>query len=274
MLANIIEKQKEFQRAVNIPIDSLVDTDRNSMTETYLFLAIKEIIELSREFPSVANPWSKHNKRTDLQRIKEEFSDILMFLINIAIVWKLIPSEILDQLKKTQENNFLKIKTKKMDILNADILKVPNVISGIGQGNLSPDYIFVGQNPGKNITQGYKFWSNDDDGSSKVLLPILDELGIRDQSYFTNVVKCTTPDNQEPDQKLTEFYEEFLQKELEIILTGMSKKPILVTMGGWSSEALKKYTHVSIKHPSYVLRGGITREEYKTHVQKNITPLD
>lgn len=272
ILEKIIEKQKEFQEAVDIPINSLSDVDRNKMTETYLFLAIKEIIELSREFPSVANPWSKHNKISNIDRVREEFSDVLMFLINVAIVWKISPSEMLEQLVKTQENNFNKLKSKKMDMLNADILKIPNVVSGIGSGNLSPKYIFIGQNPGKSITQGYKFWSDENDGSSKILLPILDKLGIRNESYFTNLVKCTTPENSEPTDEQLRFYGDILWKELNILRIQSGKSKI-IAVGKWATEKLPMLGIIpdfSIFHPSYVLRGGMNNEEYFNYIKESL----
>lgn len=263
-LNRLIKRQKEFQKAVNLPIDSFVDSDRNRITEDYLFLTIKEIIELSREFPSMMNKWSKHNKVADPQRIKEEFSDILLFLINISIVWKLSPEEIMKQLIENQINNFNKLKLKKMDFLNTDILKVPGTISGIGQGNLNPKFIFIGQNPHTRITQGYKFWSVESDGSSQILLPILDDLNIKKDSYFTNVVKCTTTNNIEPTIEHVDFYMEFLRKELEILNMGNNNSIKIIAMGKWVDKilTLNKIEHSYIPHPSFVLRGGITRNEF------------
>lgn len=271
-LDRIIERQKEFQRGLGWPIDSVSEIDRNELSEKYVFKAIEELVELRREFPSVMNPWSKHQKPADLNRVKEEFSDVLFFLINLAIVWRFSPEDMLDILDKVQTNNFKKIKERKMSILNTDILKIPNRVSGVGGGSLFPEYVFIGQNPGQGITQGYVFWSNPEDGSSKVLLPALNKLGItRDMCYFTNVVKCTTPNNVEPDPQLTEFYKEFLVKELDILRFGNPHMKI-ITMGNWATDACPFYD-AQIKHPAYVLRGGMTHHEYDEHLDRIIKEL-
>lgn len=265
MINFIIEKQKEFQRLVGWPIDSNLESDRNEMSERYIFKLIEEAVELRREFPSAINPWSKHQKVANLDRVKEEFSDVVLFLINILIVWKFTPDEILEVITKTQDNNFKKIKERKMEMLNSDILKIPNRVSGIGSGNLSPKFVFVGQNPSKSITQGYKFWSDPEDGPSKVLLPILEELGIKlEDCYLTNIVKCTTPDNKKPDDDLTNFYLELFNQELDILKInnpGMN----VIAMGDWVKGHIPYYEE-AIDQPEVVLYG-TDIETYKDHVK-------
>ena len=263
-LQEILEQQRLFQRAVNIPIDSILEDDRNRMSETFLWLMTKEIVELSREIPSVANPWSKHQKIADIARIKEEFADVMLFLLNFALVWKFQLDDTLDILEKTQKANFVKIKTKKMAMLNADILKIPNRLSGTGQGSLSPKWVFVGQNPSKGITQGYKFWSDENDGSSQILLPLLRELGIED-CYFTNIVKCTTHDNKEPDEDLTKFYIEFYREEIKILQIANPDMKV-IALGKWA-EANIPWMDGAIKHPASVLYG-MSLENYREHVKE------
>ena len=94
-LLELIEKQREFQRAVGFPVDSILEQDRNEMSEKYTFKLIEEAVEMRREFPSAMNPWSKHQKAADLKRVREEYADVVLFLLNIAIVWKFTPDEIL-----------------------------------------------------------------------------------------------------------------------------------------------------------------------------------
>lgn len=264
-LNKTFELQKEFQRAVGFPIDSMAEADRNELSEKYIFKLIEEAIELRKEFPSAINPWSKKQKSADIERIQEEFSDVILFLINIAIVWGFSPGDILRMVQKTQINNFQKLKEKKMAILNSDILKIPNRISGIGSGSLSPKIVFIGQNPGKDITHGYRFWSNPEDGSSKVLLPTLERCGInREDCYFTNIVKCTTPENEKPSEELTKFYKEFLDREIEILKMGNPEIKV-ITLGLWAEQ---NYKHDgSIKHPATVLYGGLTSDQYETHLR-------
>lgn len=270
-LEQLVENQRLFQKGLGWPIDSVTEGDRNELSEKYVFKAIEELVELRREFPSVMNPWSKHQKSADLTRIKEEFSDVLMFLINIAIVWKFSLEDVLDNLESTQKNNFKKIKERKMAVLNTDILKIPNRVSGIGDGNLNAKYVFIGQNPGKDITQGYRFWSNPEDGSSRILLPALESLGIsRDDCYFTNVVKCTTPENREPDEDLTDFYMEFLTSELDIIKFG-NPDVQFIAMGKWAEKTLNaqmKGTVDAIPHPASVMYGTYSEVTYRDKLEE------
>lgn len=272
-LEELVENQKEFQRGLGWPIDSVSESDRNELSERYIFKLIEEAVELRREFPSVMNPWSKHQKSADITRIKEEFSDVLMFLINIAIVWKFSPEDVLESLIKTQKNNFKKIKERKMAVLNTDILKIPNRVSGVGDGNLSPKYVFVGQNPGKDIVQGYQFWSKPEDGSSQILLPTLEALGItRDQCYFTNIVKCTTPDNKEPDDELTDFYMEFLFEEINILKFGNPDMRV-IAMGKWAEKVMNNLmmgTTDAIPHPASVIYGTYTPITYRDKIEEVI----
>lgn len=260
-LREIIENQKEFQRLVGFPIDSILEKERNELSEKFIFKLIEEAVELRKEFPSVVNPWSKSQKNADLTRVKEELSDVILFLVNIINVWKFTETELVETLLKVQTNNFRGVKQKKMDMLNSDILKIPGRVSGIGHGNLTPKYVFAGQNPSEGITQGYKFWSDPSDGSSKILLPVLEELGILGDSYFTNVVKCVTSGNSDPTQEMTDFYKEFLTKELEILRYNNPEMKV-ISMGNWTDMAIFGLADIKIPHPATCLYGNITIQEY------------
>lgn len=265
---DIRKKQIEFQRLLGYPVDSLVDSDRNEMAEKYLFKAIEEIIELRREFPSVVNPWSKHQKEANIERVKEEFADVLLFLMNFANVWKLSDEDIIDTIKKVQINNFNKIKEAKLEKLNGEMLKIPGYTIGVGWGSLNPKYIFVGMNPGKDIPHGYKVWSNVEDGSSRVLLPIVESLGILEESYFTNYCKSTTIDNERPNSDLTEFWIPYLKKEVNLLKTGNQEAKV-IAMGNDCAETLYEHDFVihKISHPAAVLRGSRTKDQLKKEIQ-------
>ena len=261
-LDRLFERQREFQRFVDFPIDSVRESDRNELSEKYIFKLIEEAVELRKEFPSVANPWSKKQKAADIDRIKEEFCDVVMFAINIALTWKLTPDEIFDALCKVQDNNFRNVKQKKLNQLNSEILSIPGYTSGVGQGNPNAKWIFVGLNPGKGITHGYKFWSNPEDGSSKYLLPNLTD--VNDNCYFTNLVKCVTEDNREPTDDEIAFWKPFLDRELEIVRAG-SPGAIVVTLGKKVAE------HVdgrNVPHPSVVGYGSMSQYDYNMAVSK------
>ena len=265
----LIERQREFQRFVGFPIDSILESDRNEMSEKYIFKMIEEAVELRREFPSSINPWSKHQKTADLNRIKEEMSDVFLFFTNLLLVWKIDFADFLDSARLVQERNFLKIKKKKMDFLNEEILSIPGHTTGIGSGNLNPKYIFIGQNPGKGITHGYRFWSNTEDGSTKVLLPSIGDK-VSD-CYFTNLVKSTTIENRQPSLEEVDFWIPFLQQELQILLTSNHAK--LISLGSWTYDKLNGCGYVSeqVPHPATVLYGSNTKESFDKAIE---TALD
>lgn len=261
-LNEVIQKQKNFQVLVDFPFECLREVERNEASEKYLFKAIEEIIELRKEFPSAINPWSKIQKFADMSRVKEEFCDVLLFLINFMNVWKFTPEELFETLISVQQNNFNSIKQKKMDTLNVEILKIPGYTSGIGSGSINPKYVFVGQNPGKGITKGYKFWSNKEDGSSKILLPILEDLGILKDCYLTNYVKSTTKDNDIPTDEIASFWDEFYRKEIAILSVNNPNIRI-ISMGKWTGEKLKETRN--IHHPGYFFHQG-SAENYKKEI--------
>lgn len=263
-LQQITDSQKEFQRLVSFPIDSITAKDRNEMAEKYLFKMIEEIIELRKEFPSVINPWSKSQKDEDVTRIKEELSDIFLFLINFVNIWGFKSDELLEILSRVQDNNFTHVKTKKIDILNAEIMKVPEPIVSPGTGVIDPKYLFIGQNPGQDLAKGEIAWKRPVRNSGLVLRTALDELGIDNDSYFTNLVKVPTEGNSEPTESQTEFWLEFLDREVEILRYNNPGMKI-ITLGAWVRNQLPAYT--TIPHPANVLRGRYSQEEYKNLIK-------
>ena len=267
-IQKIIEIQKEFQRLVGFPIDSILERDRNEMSEKYILKLIEEAIEARKEFPSVMNPWAKTNKQADRSKVREEFVDVFLFLVNLLNCWKISLGNFISATEEKQEINIRKVKEKQLNILNQEILAVPTYISGIGSGNPHPKYVFVGQNPGQTITHGYKVWSNKDDGSSKILLPILEELGILNACYFTNIVKSTTKSNIEPSIELFNFWKPFFDKEISI-LEALNSDVKFVSMGLWTSSVLKNSEKFRpINHPAFISYGGISKDEYKEQIKK------
>jgi NTP pyrophosphatase (non-canonical NTP hydrolase) len=116
----IISRQKEFQKAVGFQVDSDKESIRNELSEKYLFKAIEEIVELRKEFPSMMNPWSKSQGLSDEKRVREELVDVLLFLLNFAIVWRITPTEILEEMKKVQDKNFEKMEEKKAKLFKIE----------------------------------------------------------------------------------------------------------------------------------------------------------
>src|SRR3990167_5724612 len=155
-IQKIIEIQKEFQRLVGFPIDSILERDRNEMSEKYILKLIEEAIEARKEFPSVMNPWSKSSVQADKKKVTEEFVDVFLFLVNLLNCWKISLEDFISAIEEKQEINIRKVKEKQLNILNQEILAIPTYISGVGSGTPHPKYVFIGQNPGQTITHGYK----------------------------------------------------------------------------------------------------------------------
>lgn len=259
-MKDLLKKQREFEKVIGVPIDTILEKERNQMSEMFLFKLIEEAIETRREFPSVMNAWAKNQKQADPQRISEELSDVFLFFINLLIVWRIDWPDFIEQVKKTQNENYTKIKEKKMRIFNEEILNVPGYTTGVGQGNINPKYVFVGQNPGKGITHGYKVWSDPESGSSKVLLPLLSDQHVIQDCYFTNFVKSTTIDNKEPTDELTAFWEPRLYEELAILFINNPDMTV-ISMGKWTQERMQ--ANATIPHPSWALRDPANLDKFK-----------
>jgi len=201
-IKKIIDRQKDFQRFVGFPIDSNLEQDRNELSEKYVFKLIEEAIELRKEFPSVMNPWSKKQKEADLDRIKEEMSDVFLFLMNLVATWKITPEELLEVVDRVQNNNFMKVKERKMKILNESIQNIPGYDVILGSGSLSPSLITVLSHP---TIRGIKMSS---------------------YQYITHLVKCRLPDDREPTVDEIQYWLPILKEELAILRVGNSDAEI------------------------------------------------
>jgi uracil-DNA glycosylase family 4 len=270
-IEKILERQLKFQKMVNLPVDSHELETQCKLSEIYIFKMIEEAVELRKEFPSMLNAWSKVQKTPDISRIKEEMCDVFLFFVNIMLTWKVSLDDLIEVLNSVQKNNFIKVKEKKINVLNNRILslKSKNKKIGVGQGNLYAKYVFIGQNPSSKIDNGYKFWSDEKDGSSRILLPLLNELDVRNSSYFTNIVKSTTEDNKEPDDETINFWIPYLKEELEIIKEN-NNKSVIVSLGKFVDSVLNKNNikHVSIYHPAAIMRGSCSKKQYKDQIKK------
>jgi uracil-DNA glycosylase family 4 len=272
MIEKIIARQREFQKNLaKFPIDSNLESDRNELSEGYVLKMIGEIMEFTREFPSAFNKLSKHSKEADMTRIKEELSDVFLYFCNLLLTWRISWPDFLEAVTQVQNNNFVKVKEKLMKALNDEIIDIPGYTCGIGSGSVMPKYVFIGQNPGEDMPRGYKFWSNPSDGSSKVLLPALDAIGVRQDCYFTNIMKCPTDGNREPTDDEIAFWREYLIEELSILRAGNPDMKI-VLMGAFVQTQMSGSVFLvnqgstspilHVKHPAYVLRGGMTQDDY------------
>ena len=145
-----------------------------------------------------------------------------------------------------------------------------------GQGNYKNKVIFIGEAPGANEE---KFGKPFIGRSGNLLNIMLGEAGIdRELFYVTNVVKCRPYNNRKPRVNEISWCERLLKLEIAKI-----KPYLIVTLGSTAtnvilpnSKSMKLivgkinkikidsylYLVFPIYHPSYVLRGGISSEEY------------
>lgn len=152
-LANLLTKrQYEFQLLAGVDIDTQVLSDRYRIAEIFLYKAIEEIIELRRTFPSQLNKWSKNQPEADTVRIMQEFADVMFYLSNFELVMQLDPSQAALIALEVQENNFRKLKAKKLGILYEEIIRNPTECH-VGSGNIMPRRIFIteGDEPPKDF---------------------------------------------------------------------------------------------------------------------------
>lgn len=266
----IVKRQIEFQYMTGFHINSKLESEKLQLAEFYLMKLIEEVVETRKTFPSQMNPYQK-NQPTNFSRedILAEFVDILLFATNFKILWNFDDEKILTAMEHKQAINIQKVKDKLMSQLNHEILRSPGEPINVGGGNLSPRYVFVGQNPNIHALHGGVCFEHltlvkngIHDGSSNVLLPILEELGISEYSYITNLVKCSTPNNEQPSQELVRYWLEFYTREMDILRFSNPDMQI-IPMGNVVKQVL---CLTGITHPAAVKYGTITGEEYKEQI--------
>jgi len=143
----------------------------------------------------------------------------------------------------------------KMEENSFDLRRGFGKLKGYGDGR----FMFVAQNP--SYVRIPHIVTPCDAGVSRDLLWLLQKEGFEDKDiFFTNLVKCSTPNNRAPSDKEVEICtEEWLRREMKII-----RPKLIVPIGGVASEYVKKmvereteYQGIpvrSIWHPSYVFR--------------------
>lgn len=142
-----------------------------------------------------------------------------------------------------------------------------------------PKIIFVGQNPWSNpiiLRKGktrYAFTGK----AGELLDECLEEYRLYDMSYITNLVRCSTPGNEQLDKVEVKACLRYLRNEIEII-----KPKLIVALGSTSRKWLRGHYEnfhkvklsatsrmvYSMPHPSYVLRGGMGGATYRDNFIK------
>ena len=99
-----------------------------------------------------------------------------------------------------------------------------NYFPVLGEGSHEPDFLFVGEAPGKNeALKGIPFCG----ASGRILDELLSHIGItRESVYITNIVKDRPPSNRDPSPDEIEIYAPFLDRQIEVL-----EPKVIVTLG-------------------------------------------
>jgi len=98
----------------------------------------------------------------------------------------------------------------------------------VGEGNLSPEVMFIGEAPGKNEDlQGRPFVG----AAGKLLTELLEGIGLRREDvYITNVLKCRPPGNRDPLPEEVEACTPYLDEQVKAL-----RPKFIVTLGRFST---------------------------------------
>ncbi len=133
-----------------------------------------------------------------------------------------------------------------------------------GAGNLSADWMFIGEAPGQNEDQEGKPFVGQ---AGALLTEMIRAIGLqRDEVYITNVLKCRPPDNRDPRIEEISSCKNYLQQQIEwvqpkiILAVGLiAAQTILETKEPLSKlrgivHQLENIPLVVVYHPAYLLR--------------------
>jgi NTP pyrophosphatase (non-canonical NTP hydrolase) len=111
--SDIYSRQEEFENLLISKIDSLPkkllkDFDRKEKTSFSKELALLLHQEIS-EFINAVGNYKLHKTQQDgkdVKEIKEEISDMMIFVLDMALTHNMTSEELLDQVSKKQDKNF------------------------------------------------------------------------------------------------------------------------------------------------------------------------
>jgi DNA polymerase len=133
-----------------------------------------------------------------------------------------------------------------------------------GAGNLSADWMFIGEAPGQNEDlEGKPFVGQ----AGTLLTEMIRAIGLqRDEVYIANILKCSPPDNRDPRVEEINTCKNYLQQQIEwvqpkiILAVGrIAAQTILETKEPLSKlrgivHQLENIPLVVVYHPAYLLR--------------------
>lgn len=142
-----------------------------------------------------------------------------------------------------------------------------------GWGNANSKVMFVGEAPGITEDEAAKpFVGNSGDLLDKIIQTVL--LKQMDEFYFTNIIKCKTPNNRLPTPNEVMYCKPYIEQQIEII-----QPKLIVALGSTSFKYLmgsdeniqklrgqvlqysKDISLVATFHPSFLLRNPSSKKE-------------
>lgn len=140
-----------------------------------------------------------------------------------------------------------------------------------GQGNPSPELMFIGEGPGaKEDEQGLPFVGQ----SGNLLTKMIEAMGLdRDEVFITNIVKCRPPENRNPaseemDACMPYLHEQIaiLQPKVIVALGAVAVKGLLNVSTGISKlrgnwHSFQGIDMMPTYHPAYLLRNPPMRKD-------------
>jgi DNA polymerase len=134
-----------------------------------------------------------------------------------------------------------------------------------GEGNPSPDLLFVGEGPGADEdAQGRPFVGP----AGQLLTKMIAAMGLRrDEVFIANIVKCRPPDNRAPEPDEVAACMPFLEAQVQAlkpkVICALGNTPLRALMGDdklgitrmrGKRLAWKGFVLIPTFHPSYLLR--------------------
>jgi hypothetical protein len=136
-------------------------------------------------------------------------------------------------------------------------------------GNMHPRYIVVGDAPGVGdgalIDRFDRKWVYGP--SSHLLRKALDKFGIYEECWFTNLLKCSTPENRPSSQEEVKTCSKYLLNEIKLL---KPKRAIILGNHAWEMCPDLGIPKVKVYHPSYFVRKGGDWKQYAKHVKEVI----
>ena len=108
----MLETQRELQKRFNVDFNKMTDVERASYIKEHSFWATDEIHEMIRELPFIKswskkyNSWDRERMESQKYKAKEEFIDVITFLMNVANAMGFTGDEIMEMyLEKNKLNH-------------------------------------------------------------------------------------------------------------------------------------------------------------------------